>query len=672
MRRTVVSIALGTAVLLGAGVLGPVAAFAGGTTPGAPTIESAVPGDGSATVTFDAPGDDGGSAITVYTASCSSTDGGDPGTAQTPDGTVAPLLVSGLTNGNTYTCIVTATNANGDGPGSDPSSSFVPYTVPDAPTIGTATGGDATASVTFTAPAFDGGSPITSYTAECASHHGATGSVDGAASPIVVTGLTNGSTYTCSVTATNLAGSGDASADSNTFVPYTVPDAPTIGTATGGNAAASVTFTAPAFDGGSPITGYTATCLSSNGGATGSVEGGASPIVVTGLTNGSTYTCTVTAANLAGSGAASGPSNAFTLSITQPPVITSASSTEFTVGSAGTFTVTTTGNPVPTLSKTGKLPSGVTYVDNHDGTGTLAGTVPSGKGGTYLLVMMARNSKGTVTQAFTLVVGQPPVIKSAALMSFTAGTPGSFAVTTAGYPVPALSQTGALPSGVTFVDNGNGTATLAGSADPGTGGVYPLVLTASSVAGTANQNFTLTINEAPGVTSATGVSFAVGSNGTFTVTTSGFPHPAISKAGKLPAGVTFVDNHDGTATLSGTPAAGKGGSYPLTITAKSSRGTATQSFSFVVTQVPTFKNVSVVSFNIGVFKSFTISTAGYPVPALSQAGALPSGLTFVDNGNGTATLSGTAAVGTGGAYSVVNTATSTSGTANQNFTILVQ
>jgi hypothetical protein len=579
MRRTVVSMALGAAVLMGAGLLGPLPAFAVGTTPGAPTIESAVPGDGSATVTYDAPGDDGGSPITLYSAACTSSDGGAPGSAQTPDGTVAPLLVSGLTNGNTYTCVVTATNENGDGPASGPST---------------------------------------------------------------------------------------------TFVPYTVPDAPTIGTATGGNAAASVTFTAPAFDGGSPITGYTATCASSNGGATGSVGGAGSPIVVTGLTNGSTYTCTVSAANLAGSGASSANSNTFTLSITQPPVITSAASTEFTVGSAGSFTVTTTGNPVPTISKTGKLPSGVTFVDNHDGTATLAGTVPSGKGGTFLLVMTARNSRGTVTQSFTLVAGQPPVIKSAALMAFTVGTAGSFTVTTAGYPVPALTETGALPSGVTFVDNGNGTATLSGSAGPGTGGTYPLVNTASSVAGVANQNFTLTINEAPGVTSANGVTFAVGSNGTFTVTTSGFPHPAITKAGKLPGGVTFVDNHDGTATLSGTPGAGKGGSYPLIITAKSARGTATQSFSLIVTQVPTFKSVSVVSFTIGVAKSFTITTAGYPVPAISQTGALPSGLTFVDNGNGTATVSGTADVGTGGAYSLVNTATNSTGTANQNFTILVQ
>ena len=54
---------------------------------------------------------------------------------------------------------------------------------------------------------------------------------------------------------------------------------------------------------------------------------------------------------------------------------------------------------------------------------------------------------------------------------------------------------------------------------------------------------------------------------TFTVTTTGFPDSALSKTGALPTGVTFVDNGDGTATLAGTPAAGTGGTYPLTITA---------------------------------------------------------------------------------------------------------
>lgn len=86
------------------------------------------------------------------------------------------------------------------------------------------------------------------------------------------------------------------------------PGAPTIGTATPGVASASVTFTAPASNGGSPITGYRVT--SSPGGIT--ATGSASPINVTGLTAAQAYTFTVAAQNAVGFGPESAPSNSAT------------------------------------------------------------------------------------------------------------------------------------------------------------------------------------------------------------------------------------------------------------------------------------------------------------------------------------------------------------------------
>jgi hypothetical protein len=89
-----------------------------------------------------------------------------------------------------------------------------------------------------------------------------------------------------------------------------VPGAPTIGTATADNGQASVTFTAPTSDGGADITLYT---VSSNNGI--NATGTSSPIIVTGLANGTAYTFTVTATNIRGTSLASLASNSITPSV---------------------------------------------------------------------------------------------------------------------------------------------------------------------------------------------------------------------------------------------------------------------------------------------------------------------------------------------------------------------
>ena len=175
---------------------------------------------------------------------------------------------------------------------------------PAAPTIGTATAiSSSSATVAFTAGG-DGGSPILDYTVT-ASPGGITAT--GSSSPITVTGLTSGTTYTFTVAARNLIGTGLSSASSNSARIWSVPDAPTIGTATAGAAGTlqvSVAFTAPVWGGGTAITSYTVT---SSGGHT--ATGSTSPITVTGLSGNTDYTFTVKATNSVGTGANSGSSN---------------------------------------------------------------------------------------------------------------------------------------------------------------------------------------------------------------------------------------------------------------------------------------------------------------------------------------------------------------------------
>jgi N-acetylneuraminic acid mutarotase len=195
------------------------------------------------------------------------------------------------------------------------------------------------------------------------------------------------------------------------------PDAPTIGTATAGDAQATVSFTAPGSNGGSPITGYTV--VSSPAGGTDSNAGttGLSHIV-TGLTNGTAYTFTVTATTNAGTGAASAASNSvtpkgsqsigtisFTPSTLAVGATTTASATGGASGNAVTFTSTTTG--VCTVSGTnGSTVTGVAV-------GTCTITANQTGNANY-------NAANAVTQNITVTAATPAVSFSPTSLSFSA------------------------------------------------------------------------------------------------------------------------------------------------------------------------------------------------------------------------------------------------------------
>jgi predicted RNA-binding protein with TRAM domain len=280
-----------------------------------------------ADVTWTAPGSDGHSPITGYTVTATDTSNSlHGGETCATSGTIG-CTVPGLTAGDTYTFKVTATNAAGTGSASSASTPITPYTIPDAPTgvtampdVGASTPDSAGADVTWTAPGSDGHSPITGYTVTATdtttpNNGGETCSTTGATG-CTVTGLFGGDSYTFSVTATNLAGTGPASTSSAAITPYTVPDPPTAVTATPDivSGSADVTWTAPGFDGGSPITGYTVTATDTttpiNGGETCTTTG-ATGCTVPGLTLGDTYTFAVTATNAAGTGPESAPSSGY-------------------------------------------------------------------------------------------------------------------------------------------------------------------------------------------------------------------------------------------------------------------------------------------------------------------------------------------------------------------------
>jgi YVTN family beta-propeller protein len=164
-----------------------------------------------------------------------------------------------------------------------------------------------------------------------------------------------------------------------------------------------------------------------------------------------------------------------------------------------------------------------------------------------------------------------PVIQSTGAI-FTVGTDSSIAIQGSALPAATYSETGALPSGVTLSSSGS----LSGTPAPGTAGTYPITLTASNgVPPDYSQAFTLSVDDAPAITSGNQTTFYAGDQNFFSVTATGYPAAAFSETGALPPGVTL--NREGT--LSGTPPAGTtAGSYPIQITASNSTGTATQAF----------------------------------------------------------------------------------------------
>jgi hypothetical protein len=368
---------------------------------------------------------------------------------------------------------------------------------------------------------------------------------------------------------------------------------------------------------------------------------------------GGTYPITITASN----GVSPNATQSFTLTVNQAPVFTSASSTTFTVGAAGAFIVAASGNPAATFSETGALPSGVTL----SSAGLLSGTPAAGTGGTYAITITAANGTNA-TQNFTLTVDQAPAITSANNTTFSVGTAGSFTATATGFPSPGFTETGALPTGVTFSSAG----VLSGTPAAGSGGTYPITITASNGVGSnATQSFTLTVNQALAITSANNTTFTVGAAGTFTVTASGSPAPTFSETGALPSGVTLGS----AGLLSGTPAAGSGGTYVITITASNGISpNATQNFTLTVDQAPAITSANSTTFTGGAAGSFTVIASGFPAPTFSETGALPTGVTLSASG----VLSGTPGAGTGGTYPITITASNgVNPNATQSFTLTV-
>jgi hypothetical protein len=295
-----------------------------------------------------------------------------------------------------------------------------------------------------------------------------------------------------------------------------------------------------------------------------------------------TYPLALSATNGVGSPATQSFSLVVSSGPLAKPAFSSAGSATGTKGTPFSFTVTTNCNPIPSISAA--TTDGVSLTDNHNGTATLAGTPTSG--GVYAVTILASSFLGITAQNFSLTVLQAPAFTSAKTLTETTGTAFSFTVKTSGYPAPAITavSTPPLPSGVTLIDQGNGTAILSGTAPVGTSGAYVIALSASNgVNPPGTQTLTLSMDEAPTITSANSVTVTRGmAMMPFVITTTGYPAPTITATG-LPTGLS-IKTVGTVKEISGTPAATDAlGPYAVTITAKNAKGTVTQAFTLTLT-----------------------------------------------------------------------------------------
>ena len=179
----------------------------------------------------------------------------------------------------------------------------------------------------------------------------------------------------------------------------------------------------------------------------------------------------------------------FTLTVGTEPVFTSADSTTFDVGTDGTFPVTSTGYPAPTITEWGTLPAGVSFTG-----GVLSGT-PT-QSGTFQIGFDADNGVGSGTlQDFTLTVAGLTITTSS-LSPVTEGTPYSQHLTATGGVLPLKwAKVGKLPQGLCSrrpVCSGDGQRPKV------TPGNYPIKVKVTDSASrkhqTATASFILTIN----------------------------------------------------------------------------------------------------------------------------------------------------------------------------------
>lgn len=263
-----------------------------------------------------------------------------------------------------------------------------------------------------------------------------------------------------------------------------------------------------------------------------------------------------------------------------------------------------------------------------------------------------------------------PIITSPSTTNFAAGSSNSFAVTVSALPPAAtITESGPLPTGVML----NGSGVLSGTPAAGTGGVYPITITASNgVAPDYSQAFTLAVDEAASITAPSSSTFEVGSPVDVPLqVTGGFPQPTTVGASNLPAGLAVTAQGAGWA-LTGTPAAGSGGLYNIIVSATNGIATSTTTDHATVLEVPSITSAPSTTWLADGSDGFSLSVHGFPLPALTLTGSVPVGVAVFDPPSAALQEEPGLGIDAIGTHQFTINATNSAGTASQVFTLTVR
>ena len=318
------------------------------TVPGKPSIATVTAANGTLTVAWAAPADNGGAAVTSYDVRYklnTDTDWKDPEEDVWQTGEALSYTLTGLTNGSSYDVQVRAENRAGEGGWSTKATEAPTETTPGAPDAPSLAVGDGSLAVTWSASADDGGSTITAYdlqykesTASAWTPVDDVWQTGGGAFEHTIPNLTNGTAYDVQVRAVNAEGDGPWSATAS-GTPATRPGRPVIGTIAAGNRKLTVPWTAPSSNGGAEIRAYHLVYGVAGTGAWTRVDNAWTPgsgdleYTLTNLANGTTYDIRVQAENARGLG---GWSQAATAT---PAWLVSIADASVTEGDSGTATL---------------------------------------------------------------------------------------------------------------------------------------------------------------------------------------------------------------------------------------------------------------------------------------------------------------------------------------------